>query len=278
MPQKISKREKFKKFLKRNMTPTWAKHFSYQVFSFLVSVAMIVGVVSYAFEKSYDERKLTFVDGFTITAHTGAFNTPDNTLESVQAAIDNNVDVFEIDVRQRPDSTVVMSHDIVVSNTGGVEVSEAFNMLKDTDIRLNLDIKETKCLKALHDLLVDYGMLDRVFLTGIESFQTDSVIENCPDVDYYINYTPSRIKIFSEDYQVKLIKMLDEKGAVGINCNHRYASLTLSNVLHDNGYKLSVWTVDKRREMKRSLVNKPDNITTHNCNELKEVIANWGKK
>ena len=117
MPQKISKREKFKKFLKRNMTPTWAKHFSYQVFSFLVSVAMIVGVASYAFEKSYDERKLTFVDGFTITAHTGAFDTPDNTLESVQAAIDNNVDVFEIDVRQRPDSTIVMSHDIVVTNT-----------------------------------------------------------------------------------------------------------------------------------------------------------------
>ena len=119
-------------------------------------------------------------------------------------------------------------------------------------------------------------MLDRVFLTGIESFQADDVIENCPDVDFYINYTPSRIKIFSEDYQNKLIKMLDEKGAVGINCNHRYASLTLSNVLHDNGYKLSVWTVDKRREMKRALVNKPDNITTHNCNELKEVIASWG--
>lgn len=276
MPQKISKREKFKKFLKRNMTPTWAKHFSYQVFSFLVSVAMIVGVASYAFEKSYDERKLTFVDGFTITAHTGAFDTPDNTLESVQAAIDNNVDVFEIDVRQRPDSTIVMSHDIVVTNTDGVEVSEAFDMIKNTDILLNLDIKETKCLKLLHDLLVDYGMLDRVFLTGIESFQADDVIENCPDVDFYINYTPSRIKIFSEDYQNKLINMLDEKGAVGINCNHRYASLTLSNVLHDNGYKLSVWTVDKRREMKRALVNKPDNITTHNCNELKEVIASWG--
>ena len=276
MPQKISKREKFKKFLKRNMTPTWAKHFSYQVFSFLVSVAMIVGVASYAFEKSYDERKLTFVDGFTITAHTGAFDTPDNTIESVQAAIDNNVDVFEIDVRQRPDSTIVMSHDIVVTNTDGVEVSEAFDMIKNTDILLNLDIKETKCLKLLHDLLVDYGMLDRVFLTGIESFQADDVIENCPDVDFYINYTPSRIKIFSEDYQNKLIKMLDEKGAVGINCNHRYASLTLSNVLHDNGYKLSVWTVDKRREMKRALVNKPDNITTHNCNELKEVIASWG--
>ena len=29
---------KFKRFLKRNMTPTWAKHFSYQVISFIISV------------------------------------------------------------------------------------------------------------------------------------------------------------------------------------------------------------------------------------------------
>lgn len=73
MAQKISKWKKFKRFLKRNMTPTWAKHFSYQVFAFLTSVAMIVGVADYAVTKSYAERKLTLMDDFTITAHTGCF-------------------------------------------------------------------------------------------------------------------------------------------------------------------------------------------------------------
>ena len=43
------------------MTPTWAKHFSYQVFAFLTSVAMIVGVADYAVTKSYAERKLTLM-------------------------------------------------------------------------------------------------------------------------------------------------------------------------------------------------------------------------
>ena len=69
MAQPQSRWVRFKRFLKRNMTPTWAKHFSYQVFSFLVSVAMVIGVANYAITRSYDERKLTFVDGFTITAH-----------------------------------------------------------------------------------------------------------------------------------------------------------------------------------------------------------------
>lgn len=277
MPEKVSKWQKFKRFLKRNMTPTWAKHFSYQVFSFLVSVAMIVGVANYAFTKSYDERKLTFVDGFTITAHTGAFDTPDNTLSSVQAAIDNNVQVFEMDIRQRPDGTVVMGHDIIVTNNDGTEISKAFELLKDTDIMLNLDIKETKSLPVLRDLLVEYGLIDRAFLTGIEVGQVKTVKEKCPGVDYYINYIPSRYKIFFEEYQQKIVSILDETGAIGINCNHAYASRTLSDLLHKNGYKLSVWTVDKERHMKRALVNKPDNITTHYPDKVQSVIDNWGK-
>ncbi|MDD7332299.1 hypothetical protein, partial [Eubacterium sp.] len=77
-----SKKAKFKQFLKKNMTRTWAKRVSYQIFAFLVSVAMIVGVAVYAFNKTYNEREISFMDDFTITAHTGAFDTPDNTMES----------------------------------------------------------------------------------------------------------------------------------------------------------------------------------------------------
>lgn len=279
MPEKEKKFswQKFKKFLKRNMTPTWAKHFSYQVFAFLVSVAMVVGVASYAFEKSYDERTLSFVDDFTITAHSGAYGTTDNTLEYVQAAIDNNADIIEIDVRQRPDGTLVMGHDIIVTNSDGVEIAPVFEMVKATDALLNLDIKETKLLRDLHDMIIEYGMLSQVFLTGIEQNHVNAVKDNCPGVDYYINCMPSRFKIYSDDYQQKILDMLDEAGAIGINCNHTYASSTLAEVLHKNGYKLSIWTVDKKRQMKRGLVIKPDNITTRYPSELQQVIDNWGK-
>lgn len=125
MAQPQSRWVRFKRFLKRNMTPTWAKHFSYQVFSFLVSVAMVIGVANYAITRSYDERKLTFVDGFTITAHTGAFHTNQNSLEAVQAAIDNQVEAMEIDVRQRPNGILVMAHDLVVKNSDGVPLADA---------------------------------------------------------------------------------------------------------------------------------------------------------
>lgn len=278
MENKVSKWQKFKKFLKRNMTPTWAKHFSYQVAAFLVSVALVAGVATYAITKSYDERTLKFVDGFTVTAHTDSLGAEDNSLEFVQAALDNNVAVMEIDIRQRPDKTLVMNHDIAVTNSDGVPVADAFKLLQGGTCLINLDIKETRTLNALHDLLVEYNLLDRAFLTGISQPDIKAVKDSaCCDMEYYLNYQPSRFKIFGEDYQKKLLQILDETGAVGINCNFTGASGTLSKLLHENGYKLSVWTVNQTIIMKRILVLKPDNITTKQYEKLNSVIENWGK-
>lgn len=276
MAEKISRWVKFKRFLKRNMTPTWAKHFGYQVFAFIISVCMVIGVADYAVTKTYDEMELTFVDNFTITAHTGAYDTEMNTVDSVKAAIDNRAQIVELDVRQRPDGTVVMGHDLVVTNNDGNPIADAFALLQDADIRINLDIKETKVLNNLYSLLVEYNLVENSFLTGIETINVKAVKESdCADMDYYLNYIPSRSRIFFDEYRQKIIDLLEETGAVGINCNYKYAGAQLSNLLHKKGYKLSVWTVDSERKAKKMLVIKPDNITTRNPDMIKNVIENW---
>lgn len=259
------------------MTPTWAKHFSYQVISFIISVFLVIGVAEYAVTKSYDERKLSFVKGFTITAHTGAFDTDENSVEFVDIAIKNNVEVIELDIRQRPNGTLVMNHDIVITNNDGVVLSKALEKLKGTDIRINLDIKETRTLNALHDILVEYNLYSNAFLTGIEVSDVEAVKNStCSDLDYYLNMQPSRWRIFTEDYQKKLLRTLEETGAIGVNCNFKYAGGQLSGLLHKNGYKLSVWTVNRTKDMKRCLVLKPDNITTKQYDLLLSTINNWG--
>lgn len=278
MAEKVSKWVKFKRFLKRNITPTWASHFGYQCFAFIVSVLMVIGVADYAITKTYDNLELSFMDDFTITAHTGAYNTAMNTVESVQAAIDNKAEIIELDVRQRPDGTVVMAHDIVVTNNDGVPIEDALMLLKGTDIGINLDIKETRALNNLHAVLVENNLLEQSFLTGIEIINVKAVKESdCADMDYYLNYIPSKRRVFFEEYRNKLIELLDDTGAVGINCNYRYANSQLSNVLHRNGYKLSVWTVNTERKAKKMLAIKPDNITTKDPIMIQNVIENWGK-
>lgn len=278
MAEKVSKWVKFKKFLKRNMTPTWAKHISYQIFAFVVSVAMVIGVADYAVTKTYDEMELTFVEDFTVTAHTGAYNTQMNSVDFVQAAIDNGAKIIELDIRQRPDNTVVMSHDLVVTNNDGTPLEGALELLKGTDIKINLDIKETRVLNNLYRLLVEYNLAEQSFLTGIEMMNVKALKESdCANMEYYLNYIPSRAKVFFDDYRTKLIELLEDTGAVGINCNYKYANSQLSNLLHKKGYKLSVWTVDKERTAKKMLAIKPDNITTKDPEMISNVIENWGK-
>lgn len=278
MAEKVSKWVKLKKFLKRNMTPTWAKHISYQIFAFVVSVAMVIGVADYAVTKTYDEMELTFVEDFTVTAHTGAYNTQMNSVDFVQAAIDNGAKIIELDIRQRPDNTVVMSHDLVVTNNDGTPLEGALELLKGTDIKINLDIKETRVFNNLYRLLVEYNLAEQSFLTGIEMMNVKALKESdCANMEYYLNYIPSRSKVFFDDYRTKLIELLEDTGAVGINCNYKYANSQLSNLLHKKGYKLSVWTVDKERTAKKMLAIKPDNITTKDPEMINNVIENWGK-
>lgn len=278
MAEKMSKWVKFKKFLKRNMTPTWAKHVAYQVFAFIVSVLMIVGVADYAVTKTYDEMELTIVENFTITAHTGAYDTEMNSVEFVSTAIEKGAKFIEIDVRQRPDGTIVMSHDLVVTNNDGNPIDEAFELLEGTDIQINLDIKETRALNNLHQLLVSHSLVEQSFLTGIETINVKAVKESdCADMDYYLNYIPSRTRVFFDEYRQKLIDLLEETGAIGINCNYKYANSQLSSLLHKRGYKLSVWTVDTERKAKKMLAISPDNITSRKPDMIESVIENWGK-
>jgi glycerophosphoryl diester phosphodiesterase len=199
-------------------------------------------------------------------------------LDSVQAAIDNGAEIIELDIRQRLDRTIVMSHDIAVTNNDGTPLADALELLKGTDIMINLDIKETRVLDALYALLVEYNLVEQSFLTGIETINVKAVKESdCANMDYYLNYMPSRTKVFFDEYRTKLIELLEESGAVGINCNYKYASSQLSTLLHKKGYKLSVWTVDSERTAKKALAIKPDNITTKDPEMIKNVIENWGK-
>ena len=46
----------------------------------------------------------------TITAHSGAFGTPDNSLEYVKKVLEEHCEIFEIDVTFRPDGTPVVIH------------------------------------------------------------------------------------------------------------------------------------------------------------------------
>lgn len=278
MAEELSRWKRFKRYLKRNCTKTWAKHVSYQIFALFISIMMVAGVANYAVTKSYDERTLLLGDDFTVTSYQGAFGSKESQDDFVSLSINNNVDVIEIVVRQRPSGELVMSHELVVTNADGVPLSGVLNQIKSSDCGIDFNIKDMRCLNPLYDLIVENELLERSFLTGIQEYDVDTVKKsNCSKMDYYLELQPSRLKIFGTEYAEDIIERVEKSGAIGINCNYRYAGGKLAEYLHKNGYKLSVDSVNKKYNMKRILVAQPDNVITKEYDELKLLINNWGE-
>lgn len=205
------------------------------------------------------ERSL---QGITVTAHTGAYDTPDNSLEFIETAIANRAEVIEFDVRFRPDGTLAMSHDSIRTNDEGVEIAQVLQLIQPTDAMINLDIKEERVLADLHSLVKNEGMMHRVFLTGIPQEKVELVKINCPGIYYFLNCTPDETRLNDGAYRDSLVNVVQGLGAVGINCHFSHADKTLAEELRSKGLLLSVWTVNKEEDMRRVIDNRPDNITS----------------
>ena len=198
----------------------------------------------------------------TITAHTGAWDQPDNTMEFIDYALPRNPDIIEIDIRQRPDGSLAMSHDDIESNDQGEDIYKVFEKIRGTKIRMNLDIKMTETLEKLRALILEYGMQKQVFMTGLHDEDIPIAMRDCRGIQYYTNLDlkPTDMELIPN--QVALIDKLKRQHSLGVNCHYSCASRTLCELLHKNGFLLSVWTVNEAPDVKRMLEIGVDNITT----------------
>lgn len=265
--------------LRKKMTKKWTIMTIYQVVTFLLALVLVYSVVNYAVTRSYKARKLHLSDSFTVTAHSGSMDTKDNSLESIEKAISIDADVVEFDVRFQSDGTPVMAHDRMGVNKA-VKVEDAFKIITEpgVDIKINLDIKETTNLIDLEKLVVRYSLEDRAFMTGVTEDKVSEVKRQCSVLKYYLNYSPAKLKISKESYQNKVLQLLEQTGAIGINCNYIYMSERLAETLHAKGYLLSIWTVNQEDKIARCLVLGADNVTSKVPDRVIDLIDNWGKQ
>lgn len=213
----------------------------------------------------------------TITAHTGAYGTPDNTMEFIDVALRKSPDIIEIDIRCRPDGTIIMSHDDVQSNDEGVEVDKVMALMKKTKIRMNLDIKQDQAIKGMYAIIRKYKMKKQVFMTGVGEERTAVARRDSPGIKYYLNCQPDTELIEDPAYQKQLLSTLKKTGSIGVNCDYHYATKTLSKFLHENGYLLSVWTVNHMEDALRMIQYDVDNITSRKPDIILDAVKDTRK-
>lgn len=199
----------------------------------------------------------------TITAHSGAFNTPDNTIENVKKVLEENCEIFEVDVTFRPSGTPVIIHESTPSEDEGVLLEEVFALVAESNsnIKINLDIKSTLNLPAVDKLLQKYSLTDRAFYTGVFTDWIDKVkVTSC--VPYYLNDSVKRSKRNDAETLNALADKVIKLGAVGLNTNYKNATPLMMKIFHARGIPVSVWTINGKIRAKKYIKMGADNITT----------------
>jgi glycerophosphoryl diester phosphodiesterase len=210
-----------------------------------------------------------------ITAHAGCMGTPNDSLEAVKVAVNIKAEICEVDVSALSDGTPVLKHDRVLpADLELVKLSEVFEYMKDKDILLNLDIKDNNSLKQIELLAEYYGLVNRVFLTGIAENEAIHLCDTGFKIKYYLNndLKPSIAKLNYDDYLNKLIETIKKLGCIGLNSHYGFCTERAVEKFHDNGLLVSVWTVDNSDDMKKLIEMGVDNITTRRPDLLLDIL------
>ena len=239
------------------------------IISLLTSVVIVALIFS-----GYNYLKIKYAvlpDGFTVTAHTGCEDTEDNSLDSIRKGYESGADIVEFDLNFTSNGEAVLSHDEPQSVC--VTLDEAFALIAELpDLKVNVDCKSIANLKVVTELAQKHGINDRIFYTGIREENIKVVREQTPDIAYWLNFDVDVEKNTNEEYLISLAKKTREVGAMGININYGTCSKQLVDVFHREGLQVSIWTVNKKFDMVKTVPFCADNITTRNPSQLVEII------
>lgn len=210
--------------------------------------------------------------GFTVTAHSGAYNTPDNSLEFVKRVLAEGCGVIEMDVTFRPSGVPVIVHDGAPKETEGVLLAEVFSLIAQSPApRMNLDLKSTVNLPAVDALLREYGLFARAFYTGVGKDWAPAV-KAASAVPYYLNLDVSKAARTDPAAADALSETVLSFGAVGLNVHYDCVSALNVSSAHAHGLLASLWTANNEQAMLKCLAMAPDNITTRHPDKLKALI------
>lgn len=197
-------------------------------------------------------------EGFTVTAHTGPGEIPMNSMFSLRYSLQSGADVVEFDLAMNSDGVAVMAHGS--PDEAKATLEDGFALVAEyVGVQVNVDVKNTAAVEQAQELAIKYGILDRIFYTGLQEGHIAYIKEHSPLVPYYLNCG------FSSNDPEEYARVCDRAvslGAIGLNLSYTGLTPELSDIAHEKGLLISAYTVNSASDMRATLKCMPDNITS----------------
>ncbi len=218
-----------------------------------------------------------------VIGHRGAMgHETENTLASVQKALDLGVDMIEIDVFKIESGEIAVFHDERVdrlSNSGGkIEEYNIYDLkqlildgnheipmlqevlqLINNRVALNIELKGASTTERVN-FIIDYYVREKGWALDnfiISSFKWDELREmrkRNPNI---------RIAVLTEDEPLEAIAIAKELNAVAINPNFSKLTADATQQIQKEGFKVYTWTVNEPNDIQRMMEFGVDGIITN---------------
>lgn len=214
--------------------------------------------------------------------HRGAMgHITENTVESIQKAIDLNCDVIEIDVFKIKSGELMVFHDDqldrLTNATGNIE-DYTYNELQTVKVNgvyqiptlekiievinrkavLNIELKGNNTAEETHQLIqlfINKGWTNTDFI--ISSFKWNE-LEKMRSLNNTID-----IAVLTEDEPADAIAFAKQINAVAINPYHKKLNILNASKIREANLKIYPWTVNDQEDINRMKELKVDGIITN---------------
>ena len=231
-----------------------------------------------------------------VVAHRGASGyAPENTLSSMQKAIDLGADMSELDVQETSDGKIIVLHDASLKRTSGVDKNiweTKYSDLKDLDIgswfsdeyknepvptlqqiidlikgkmKLNIELKanghEKKLAERTSKIVEDNNFLDQVIFTSFKFAEIDKVRElnKKAKVGYLFSKLPKDVDVFNANVDL-------------LSAHYKIVDKEFMKKAKAAGKEVAVWTVNKPGDLKRMIDLGVDAIITNYPDVLRRIL------
>lgn len=247
----------------------------------VVATIILIPLLKHNSASGYMKDDLKNVDNISLISHCTEIDGKKNSVAGVKESVRLGANAVIVDLCFRKDGTPVLTENY--SNADSAEtVDRLFQAMNDEKFKktvIYLNIVQLSDISKLNTLAVDYNMLDRLFLTGIDSDRYDLIDSDDTIIPLLLDYRFSAQELSSiGDGSFKKPTILEEKGAVGIVADKSQISADLVEVLNDYGIIFVADGIENTAEMCEALINGTDNVIVPNIEKAKDVLNKWTEK
>ena len=213
-------------------------------------------------------------------AHRGDWSeAPENTVAAFRAAERDGADMIELDIRRAADGAVVVVHDPTLERVWGsplavadatlaelaqIGVATLAEALACVDLPVMVDFTMADVVEPALAVISEADALERVLFSGGNLAGHRRIRALAP---------AARIALTWTDREPPPAALLEELVVEYFNPPWERVDAVIVDAMHDRGYKVSTWTVDDPREMRRVVDCGVDAVVTNRVPELVALLA-----